>query len=267
MDKASKSQSTTSLLSLAVITLNEEENLGRCLESAAGLADEIVIVDSGSTDKTKVIAEKYHAVFEYHPWPGHVAQKNRALEKCTHQWVLSLDADECLSPELKEEIQKRFTDGSIDQWDGYLLNRKTFYLGDWIHYAWYPEWRLRLVNRELAQWEGTDPHDHLRVKGKVHKLKGGDFHHFSYRNLQHHMEVSLQYARIGAEADIRNGNTFRAHKLFTSPLGRLFKFVFLKRGWMDGWRGWIILGSAMMTAFVKQAHLLEHKLKNRDEYK
>lgn len=255
---------TKTSLSVAIITLNEESNLERCLQSVQGIADEILVIDSGSTDATQEIAARYGARFEFNAWPGHVAQKNLALERATHEWVLSLDADECLTPELAQEIQALLHSKEIESASGYQLNRRTFYLGDWVRHAWYPEWRLRLVKKHLARWEGTDPHDKLMVNGSEKKLKSGDFLHYSYRDLQHHFEVSLKYARIGAEAAYKKGKRFKAHKLFTSPLGRLFKFLFIKMAWRDGWRGWIILGSSMMTAFMKQAYLLERELNKKE---
>ena len=252
-------------LSVAVITLNEEKNLDRCLQSVKGLATEIVVIDSGSSDGTRKTAEKYGAVFEFRKWTGHVDQKNHALKKCSCKWVLSLDADECLSDELRAEIRRKLDSDALDDCNGYYLNRCTYYLGKWIRHAWYPEWRLRLVKRELARWEGTNPHDRLSVEGRTSRLKDGDFLHYSYRDLRHHFEVSLNYARIGAEADIEKGRRFRPLKFFGSPLGRLFKFLFLKMAWRDGWRGWIITGSAVMTAFMKQCYLLENFLARRSE--
>jgi len=244
-------------LSVAIITLNEEKNLERCLKSVEGIADEIIVLDSGSKDKTQQIAEKFGAQFLFNKWPGHVAQKNIALEKCLGDWVLSLDADECLTAELANEI-KNILNGNIeDKADGYFLNRRSFYLGKWIWYAWYPEWRIRLIKKGKGKWAGTDPHDNLRVDGSTRKIKGADFLHYSYRDLKHHMDVTINYARIGAKAEINKGKSFSPIKMIISPLGRLFKQIFIKRAWMDGWRGWIIIGSSVMAAFLKQAFLFE----------
>ena len=140
-------------LSLAVITFNEEKNLYRCLESVKGLVSEIVVVDSGSTDTTIQIAEVFDAHVYQKTWLGHVAQKNIALSKCTQPWVISLDADEAISEDLRCSIVKIFDKGEPEK-DGYWINRKNYYLGAWIEHAWFPEWRLRMVKRENALWKG-----------------------------------------------------------------------------------------------------------------
>ena len=156
-------------LSVAIITLNEEHNLPRCLESVRGLAEEIVIVDSGSTDRTAEIAREFGAKFTTEPWAGHVAQKNQALRRCSQPWALCLDADEALTPELAQSVRAVFAAGSPAA-AGYYVNRRTQFLGEWIWRAWYPEWRLRLVCREQARWGGRDPHDSLESTeiGRAH---------------------------------------------------------------------------------------------------
>jgi len=250
-------------LSIAIITLNEDANLGRCLESVKAIASELVIVDSGSTDKTEEIAKRYGAQFMYNPWPGHVKQKNHALQQCTQPWVLSLDADECLTPELAKAIIVLFQHGE-PACDGYELNRRTEYLGEWIWHAWYPEWRLRLVKREKGLWQGRDPHDKLTVKGTNTKLKGGDFLHYTYRDLTHHMAQTVKYARIGAQAALDRGDTFKGRKLLLSPLGRVLRMLIIRHAWRDGWRGMIITFSSAMSAFLKYAYMYEYaKTKNK----
>ncbi|MFP4531926.1 MAG: glycosyltransferase family 2 protein [Desulfobacterales bacterium] len=242
-------------LSVSIITLNEEHNLERCLQSIAGLAAEIVVIDSGSTDQTGAIARRYGAFFEYNKWPGHVAQKNYALSRCSQPWVLSLDADEALDPVLQTAIRKKFAAGQPLA-DGYWLNRKTFYLNDWIRYAWYPEWRLRLVRKELAGWEGRDPHDHMKTPAKTDQLKG-HLLHYSYNDLQDHLMTTIKYARMGAAAAIEKGDSFQWHKLLLSPGFRFFKSLVVKQAWRDGWRGWIIAFTSMFSCFAKYAFIYE----------
>src|SRR5688572_32490824 len=133
------------------MTLNEEKNLPRCLESVRGLAAEIVVVDSGSTDRTCAVAESFGAHVLYHPWPGNIPQMQRTADAASQPWVLFLDADEALSPELALAIRKRFSQGTPAE-NGFWVNRRTWYLGDWVWHAWYPEWRLRLVKKEHARW-------------------------------------------------------------------------------------------------------------------
>jgi glycosyltransferase involved in cell wall biosynthesis len=245
-------------VSVAIITLNEERNLPRCLESVHNLAVEIVVIDSGSTDKTGEIARQCGAVFEFSAWRGHVAQKNVALRRCTQPWVLSLDADEALSPELTASIRALFAGGEPKE-DGFWVNRRTFYLGDWIRHAWYPEWRLRLVRKNRAEWHGLDPHDKLEVDGTTARLEG-DLLHYSFRDLQDHLERTIRYARIMADSQAREGRSFHWYALVLSPWYAFFKRLILKQGWRDGWRGWVIAFVSLLSSFAKSAFLLEKQL-------
>ena len=248
-------------LALAVIALNEEENLARCLESSRALVSEIVLVDSGSTDRTTEIAERFGARVYYNPWPGHVAQKNVALSYCSQPWVISLDADEALSEDLRRSVRRLFEDGEPDR-EGYWMNRKTYYLDAWIDHAWYPEWRLRLARKDRAEWAGTNPHDKLEVKGGTGKLEG-DILHYSYADLQDHLKRTIDYGRISALAMIEQGRRFRWYKLLFSPWGRFAKSIVFKQAWRDGWRGWIIAFSSLLTCFAKYAFLYEAELQRR----
>jgi hypothetical protein len=248
-------------LSVAIITLNEECNLARCLESVRELATEIVVVDSGSTDRTGEIARQFGVQFETHPWAGHVAQKNVVLRRCQRPWVLCLDADEALSPELADSIRQTFTAGEPKA-NGFWVNRRTFYLGRWIRHAWYPEWRLRLVRREKAEWSGLDPHDKLEVTGPTGRLTG-DLLHYSFRDLQDHLQRTIQYAQITAESQARQGRSFRWQALVFSPWYAFFKRLVLKQGWRDGWRGWVIAFASLLSSFAKAAFLLERRLTER----
>jgi len=162
-------------LSVAIITLTEERNLPRCLESVRKLASEIVVVDSNSTDGTHAVAERFGAMFEVHPWQGQIAQCRVALSRCTQPWVLCLDADEALSPELAASIRKVFSNGEPAV-NGFAINRRTFYLGRWIEHVWYPEWRLRLARRNVAEWIGREPHYVLSVSGATARLDGETRH-------------------------------------------------------------------------------------------
>lgn len=246
-------------LSVAIITFNEEANLPRCLESVRELASEIVVVDSGSTDRTAEIAGKFGAVFQSEVWPGHVAQKNKALAACSQPFVLSLDADEEVSPELATTLRDLFADRLPGQ-DGFWINRRTFYLGQWIHHSWNPEWRLRLVRKERAQWAGRDPHDRLEVAGQTARLPG-DLLHYSYASLQDHFERTLRYARISAEALKRNGKPCRWYHLVFSPGLAFLKKLVLKSAWRDGWRGWIIAYATFFSVLAKYAFLFEKQIR------
>ena len=248
-------------LAVSIITLNEEQNLPRCLASVRELAAEIVIIDSGSTDRTAEIARQFNARFEVHSWPGHVAQKNVALNRCTQPWVLSLDADEALTPELASAIREHLT-GPAPLVDGFFINRRTFYLGDWLWHIWYPQWRLRLVRRAAAQWQGHDPHDRLEVTGTTTRLTG-DLLHYTYRDLADHFLRMIRYARVLADVYEREGRRFRWHQLVVTPWLEFLKYLVLKRAWRDGWRGWIVACMHMISVFAKYTFLFEKRLQNR----
>lgn len=245
-------------LSVAVITLNEEERLSRCLDSVRDLASEIVVVDSGSKDGTERVARAYGAQFSVQPWQGHVVQKNRALAACSQPWVLGLDADEAVSPELAASLRQLLSDASPIA-DGYEIDRRTFYLGQWVNHCWSPEWRLRLIRRGQAQWTGRDPHDRLEVSGNVARLKG-DLLHYSYRDFRDHLERTIRYARISADSMEQAGGRCRWYNLVISPWLAFSKRLFLKQGFRDGWRGWIIAVTTFFSVFAKYAFLFEKEL-------
>jgi glycosyltransferase involved in cell wall biosynthesis len=244
-------------LSVAIITLNEEGNLPRCLESVRELARETIVIDSGSTDGTRAVAEKFGAVFEVNPWPGYVAQKNAALKRCTQPWVLCLDADEAVSPELEAAIRKLFASGE-PRANGFSVDRLNFYLGQWICHAWNPEWRLRLVRRESAQWVGLDVHEKLEVGGAVSRLDG-KLLHYPFSSLMDHFQNTLKYARLAADSFERTGRPVRWYQPVFSPWMAFLKVLVLKGGWRDGWRGWVIAGAKWFNVFAKYAFLLERR--------
>jgi len=243
-------------ISVAVITLNEEQNLARCLESVRGLASEIIVLDSGSVDRTGKIASEFGAIFEVHPWHGHVRQKNAALKRCTQPWVLCLDADEALSPELAQSIRQLF-DASQPKENGFWVNRRMFYLGDWIRYAWYPEWRLRLVRQTHAEWRGLDPHDRLEADGATARLDGDLLHYPPFRDFHDHVTKAIKHARIAADSYAASGHRAHGYDLVLSPAAVVFKHLFVKQGWRDGWRGWLILIAKLVNVLAKYAFLLE----------
>ena len=244
-------------ISVAIITLNEEENLSRCLESVRSIASEIVVIDSGSTDRTREIAERFGANFEVHAWAGYAAQKNLALQRGTKSWTLCLDADEAVSAELATAMRKEFAAGEPAA-NGLFINRLNFYLGEWIHHSWYPEWRLRLVRRDKARWIGPVVHEKLEVEGATRKLTG-DLLHYPFASFSDHLQTELKYARITADAHAREGHTGRWYQAVFSPWLAFVKVLVLKNGWRDGWRGWMIAGAKWIATFAKYAFLLEHR--------
>ena len=245
-------------ISAAIITLNEEKNLPRCLESLRDLVSEIVIIDSGSTDRTREIAEKAGAIFETVPWQGHIGQKNSALQRCAGPWILCLDADEALSPELAASIRRLFENTGPAE-NGFYVNRLNFYLGQWIRHAWQPEWRLRIVRKSAGpKWGGLDPHDRLEVTGATGRLNG-NLLHWSFESLRDHFQKTLKYAEIMAGSYARSGRDCRWYHIIFSPWMAFLKILVLRSGWRDGWRGWVIAGAKWLNVFAKYAFLLERR--------
>lgn len=241
-------------LSVAIISYNEEKNIARTLQSIQDIATEIIIVDSFSKDKTVDIAKEYNVKVFSEEWKGHIQQKNSALEKCSEKWILSLDADEVLSNELRQNIFEAITN---EKNDGYFINRKTHYLGKLMNYGWQPDKKLRLVKRSSNPvWEGLNPHDFLTIDGKTSFLKG-DLIHYSYRNLRHHLQKTVDYAEISANVYFNNGRKATLSKLILNPLFAFFKIYFYQSGFLDGFRGFLAGFSSLLGTFLKYSFLWE----------
>ena len=247
-------------LSVCVITYNEERNIVACLQSVEALADEVVVVDSHSTDRTREIAQSMGARVIERDWTGHIDQKNFAIDNAKNQWVLCLDADERVSPELGALIVQALADGSPaahEDVDGYVVNRRTFYLGRFInHCGWYPDRKLRLFNRERGRWGGVNPHDRVNVEGATEALDG-DLHHYSYDDIADHLKTIDFFSGISAAEKVERGQGklfFMA--LFAPPLKFLKMFV-LKLGFLDGRAGLIVCGLGAYYEFLKYARAWE----------
>ncbi|MGA8162031.1 MAG: glycosyltransferase family 2 protein [Acidobacteriaceae bacterium] len=229
-------------LSVAIITKNEEANLARTLESVRW-ADEIVIVDCGSTDRTPEIAQAFGAKLFVEDWKGFGAQKNSAIAKCSGDWVLALDADEEVSPELADEI-RRLLAGSPPQ-DAWFLPRRNFFLGRWIrHGGYYPDPKLRLFRRDTAQFEESVVHETIRPAGSAGHLSGDLLHH-AYPTLDAYIEHMNRYSSLGATQVVARGKTSRSlpaflWNVFIVPVAT-FKYNYLFRlGFLDGREGLLL---------------------------
>ncbi|WP_309359190.1 glycosyltransferase family 2 protein [Oryzomonas sp.] len=242
-------------LSVSVISFNEESNIERCLEAVRDIATEIIVVDSMSTDRTAEIAKACGARVFIEQWKGHVAQKNSAFEKCTCEWILALDCDEVVSPELKRSIVCTIERGECT---GYQVNRKTIYLGKWINHAWYPDWNLRLIRRNSGSWTGLDPHDSLVTAGKVGRLTG-DLYHFSFQDFQDCLQRTVRYAVSASQSYQRDGRRVRFHNLLINPLHGFIKHYFVKKGFLDGLPGFVISVMSAITIFMKYVLLWERQ--------
>jgi glycosyltransferase involved in cell wall biosynthesis len=220
------------------------------------IADEILVVDSFSKDKTEAIATSLGARFIANPFVGHIEQKNVALQLATHDYVLSLDADEALSPELLEEI-KRIKNNF--QFDGYKFNRLTNYNGHWVrHSGWYPDTKLRLVKKHKALWRGENPHDILQMNNneKVGFLKG-DLLHYSYESIAAHVNQTDKFTTIAAYAAFKQGKRSSVFKIVTRPMFKFLRDYFFKRGFLDGRYGFVICCINSLYALLKYAKLHE----------
>lgn len=247
-------------LSLSIISKNEEANLRRCLESAADLAAEIIVVDSGSTDATCAVAREFGARVEHQDWLGHRDQKNVALGLCTQPWVLALDCDEELSPELRHSIQEFFSQGRHEQNDGGIMPRKVFFLGRWItHGDWYPDRKLRLFKRAGALWGGSPEHDKvvLPANAKPSVILAGDLHHYSFRDMSHYVSKINVFADVFLQRQEADGVRWALLPTLTRPLWRFFRAYVLRRGFLDGFPGlWIAVATAFF-AFVRYSRKYE----------
>jgi len=229
-------------LSVAIITRNEEANLPRTLASVRW-ADEIVIVDSGSTDRTAEIAREYGAKFLVEVWKGFGAQKNFALAQCTRDWILSLDADEEVSPALAAEIQGLLS-GRPDH-DAWFLPRRNFFLGRWIrHGGYYPDPKLRLFRRGTAQFEERAVHETIRPTGGVGHLRGDLIHH-AYPTLDTYIEHMNRYSTLGAAQAVAGGKTSRSWaaffwNVFLVPAFTFKYNYFFRLGFLDGREGFLL---------------------------
>jgi glycosyltransferase involved in cell wall biosynthesis len=243
-------------LSVVVITYNEENAIGTCLESVKNIADEIVIVDSYSTDRTKEICEQYHARFYSHPFEGHIQQKNLALQKATHPYVLSLDADEALSETLKRQIEAVKKNW---EYDGYYFNRLTNYCGKWIrHGGWYPDKKLRLIDKRKGEWTGVNPHDKLELSNaSTSCFLKGDLLHYSYHSIRGHIKQVNTFTDLGATSAYKAGKKATLCQLLLNPFWKFIRDFFFRFGFLDGYYGFVIAMISAHATFIKYVKLKE----------
>lgn len=248
-------------LSVVIITYNEERNIERCLKSVLPIADEIVVLDSFSSDRTEAICKNYNVQFYTHAFDGHIQQKNRAITYAKHNLVLSLDADEAPDETLLQSIQEAKEN---PQADGYYFNRKTNYCGTWIkNSGWYPDRKLRLWNKNKGQWGGDNPHDKFELLSgsSEHYLKG-DLLHYSYYTIDQHKAQIKKFSTIASLAAYEKGK--RAS--FITPMYRSFwKFIrnyFIKLGFLDGYAGIQVCSLTAKETYMKYKKLQKHSENN-----
>jgi len=241
-------------ISACVITFNEEAHVEECLKSLEW-CDELVVVDSHSTDRTREIAEGLGARVIERDWPGFGPQKEVAVAEASHDWVLCLDADERVTPELREEIERVRAGGFAGVY-GYRIPRLSNYLGRWIrHGTWYPSRQLRLYHRAHGAWGGNAPHEKVTLDGPTQNLNG-DMLHYTYRSFTDHQQKIDAYTTTMAEGMFAKGKRASALDMLTHPLWRFFSFYILRRGFLEGWQGFLLACLTAHYVRMKYAKLL-----------
>ena len=240
-------------LSVVIITFNEEKNIGRCLDSVKEIADDIVVVDSFSTDNTKGICEKQKVNFIQHKWEGYSASKNFANSQAKYDWILSLDADEALSEELKQSILEVKKDSELLT---YKFNRLTNYCGKWIkHCGWYPDTKIRIFDRRITKWEGI-LHEKLVINSKQEPiLLKGDCLHYSYHSLEQHYAQTEKFSTLAAQNMFEKGKKASVLKMVLSPIVKFIGDYVIKLGFLDGAAGFTICRISAKHSFLKYKKL------------
>lgn len=246
-------------ISACVTCFNEEDKIRRCLKSLTW-CDEIVVVDSFSKDKTPDICREYTDRVYQHEWLGYIGQKNLIRKMASHNWVLFLDADEEVPPELRKEIQNELS--LVGPYVGYQFPRMVYYLGKWIrHGEWYPDTKLRLFQRDKGRSGGREPHDHVIVDGPIKTLKNPIFH-YTYDDIFDHMAQMNRFSSITARAKFEEGIRARLSDLIFRPPHRFMKSFVFRNGWLDGRRGFIIAVISALGVALKYAKLWELELED-----
>jgi glycosyltransferase involved in cell wall biosynthesis len=250
-------------LSAVIITYDEEQNIERCLASIKDVVDEIVVVDSYSSDRTAEICERYGVVFIQHAFHGHIEQKNWAVNQATFPYILSLDADECLSQPLIESISevKRAW-----RYDSYYFKRLTNYCGKWIrHTTWYPSHKLRLWDARKGSWGGLNPHDRFILEeGATKKFLKGDVLHYSYYTISEHIDQINTFSTIKARSYFQQGKKSSLIGMVCRPLWRFLKDYIFRLGILDGYFGLVVSVNSAYETFLKYAKLRNHYREHRE---
>ena len=250
-------------ISVVIITFNEENNIGRCIDSVKKIADEILVVDSFSSDNTVAIAKNKGAIVHQEKFRGYVEQKNLALQLSSHQYVLCLDADEALDEILINSILELKTTVHAQ---AYSMNRCTNYCGRFIRRGlWYPDKKLRLFDKEIAVWGGVNPHDKviLTKAVKIHHLKG-DLLHYSFNSIEEHVAQNNKFSGISAQALYQAGKRTNLFKITVNPIWAFIHGYFLRFGFLDGLYGFIIAINISHLTFLKHTKLMVlQRRKNR----
>lgn len=241
-------------LSVVIITLNEERNIGRLLTSVKSLADEVIVVDSFSTDRTAEICNEHQATFIQEKWQGYAATKNFANSQASHEWIFSIDADEEVDKELESAILKLKNEGFKGL---YSVNRLTNYCGKWIkHSTWYPDKKIRIFPKSKTKWTGEYVHEELEFSEKMEQIElPGHLNHYSYYDYKDHRERADKYSLLTAQKLNKEGKKVGPLKPYISCIGRFITMYVLNLGFLDGWMGFKIAQISGLSNIVKYKEL------------
>ena len=250
-------------VSAVVVCFNEEDRIEDCLESLRW-CDEIVVVDSFSTDRTPEICQRYTERFYKRPWAGYADQKAHAHSLATKDWVLVVDSDERVSAALRQEILAALS-GNSKECAAYAVPRLVYYLRRWWwRGGWYPDYGIRLVRRERATWGGSEPHDKILVDGKVRRLKN-HLEHYTYRNIDDHIQRINRFTSISSGELKKAGRRWRLSDVLLRPAVRFVRSYIFQRGFMEGFAGFYVATSSAVYVFLKYAKLWELELEEKNK--
>jgi len=236
-------------ISACIISFNEEKKIEDCLKSLLPVVDEIIIIDSNSTDKTLNIAKKYTDKIFLHDFQGYGKQKNLATDKATNNWVISLDCDERLSTELQSSIKN--IKNNLDDNSVYGMARKTFYIYRWLNHCWYPDRKIRLFNKSKTRWLDNDVHESVDTSNMQTISLTGDILHYSFNSLSDHLKTIDSFTEIGANELVRKNKSVNVIDPLTHASWTFLKLYIFKRGFLDGFAGLIVSVLSYMHVFIK----------------
>ena len=243
-------------ISAVIITYNEEKNIDKCLTALKPVADEIIVVDSFSTDNTKAICELHDVKFVSQKWLGYAGSKNVGNNLATHSYILSVDADEVVSPDLSNTIQLLKSKKLIGAFE---LKRLTNYCGYWVsHCGWYPDAKVRLFPKNKARWIGEKVHETLDIDKDVPVSRlTGDLFHYSYYSVEQHLQTIDKYTTLGAENLYNKGKTSWPAMAVIKAIVRFFRMYIFQSGWLDGWAGWMVCKNSAYAVWLKYHKLMQ----------
>lgn len=244
-------------ISATIVCLNEEDKIEDCLKSLQPVVDEIIVVDSLSTDGTLEIARRYTDKIYEQEWLGFIDQKNLAASKATHDWILNVDCDERLDPELTDAL--RDIKDELDDSCVYRMSRKTFYVYRWLKHTWYPDRTVRLFNRRKTRHGGVSPHDRIITDDLIVKDLPGDILHYSYDNLSQHMQIVDKYTDTAAQQIIDSGKRVSLFTPFTHAAWAFLRMYVVRGGFLDGFAGFTACYLSMVYTYLKYSKVIFHR--------